>query len=83
MAAAAPGARMYGIRFDGLTPDQMVAAAVLPFAVAMWLRLLLGRTHLTRWAVCLGTMWFAFVVLLAPYSADIRQDLLELGSRLR
>ena len=79
----AGGAHVRHFGFDSLAPDQMVAAAVLPFATAMWLRLLLGRTQLTRWAVCLGTMWFAFVVLLAPYSAGLRQDLLDLGSRFR
>jgi hypothetical protein len=57
--------------------------AIIPFAVAMLLRLILGRTQLTRWAITLGTMWFAFNVLLAPYSTGIRQDLLEFGSRFR
>jgi hypothetical protein len=57
--------------------------AVVPFAVAMLLRLILGRTHLTRWAVTIGTMWFAINVLLAPYSTGIRQDLLDLGSHFR
>jgi hypothetical protein len=28
-------------------------------------------------------MWFAINVLLAPYSAGMRQDLMELGSRFR
>jgi hypothetical protein len=74
---------VYGSPFDVLTPEQRVATAVVPFAVAMLLRLLLGRTQFTRWAVTFGTMWFAFNVLIAPYSAGIRQDLFELGSSLR
>jgi hypothetical protein len=49
----------------------------------MLLRLLLGRTQLTHWGLTLGAMWFAFIILLAPYSTPIRQDLVDLGSRLR
>jgi hypothetical protein len=49
----------------------------------MVLRLILGRTRFALWAVTAGTMWFAFNVLMAPYSSNIRQDLLEFGSRLR
>ena len=49
----------------------------------MLLRLVLGRTEFTRWADHLCTMWFAMNVLLAPYSAGIRQDLLEFGQRFR
>ena len=73
----------YGTPLDGLTPDQRVMTAVIPFVVAMLLRLILGRTQLTRWAITVGTMWFAINVLLAPYSTGIRQDLLELGNRFR
>jgi hypothetical protein len=57
--------------------------AVIPFAIAMLLRLILGRTQLTRWAVMAGTMWFAFNVLMAPYSSGIREDLLDLGNHFR
>jgi hypothetical protein len=60
-----------------------VLTALIPFVIAMLLRLILGRTHLTRWAITVGTMWFAFNVLMAPYSTGIRQDLMEFGSRLR
>ncbi len=77
------GSSVYGNPFDVLTPEQRVATAVVPFVVAMLLRLLLGRTQLTRWAVTVGTMWFAFNVLIAPYSAGIRQDLFDLGNILR
>jgi hypothetical protein len=58
-----------------------VAAA--PFVAAMLLRLLLGRTQFSRWVVTLGTMWFAINVLLAPYSAGIREDLFEIGQHFR
>jgi hypothetical protein len=57
--------------------------AVIPFVVAMLLRLILGRTQLTRWAITITTMWFAFNVLMAPYSTSIRQDLLDLGNHFR
>ena len=74
---------LYGTPFDGLTPDHRVLTAVVPFAIAMLLRLLLGRSQFTRWAITAGTMWFAFNVLMAPYSTGIREDLMDLGSRLR
>ena len=69
--------------FDELTPDQRVLAAAAPFAVAMLLRLLLGRSAFTRWSIALSTLWFAVNVLLAPYSTGMRQDLIELGNRFR
>ena len=68
---------------DDIPPDARVILAAAPFAAAMVLRLLLGRTEFTRWSITLGTMWFAINVLLAPYSAGIRQDLVEWGTRLR
>jgi len=73
----------YVTPFDGLTPDQRVATAVAPFVIAMLLRLILGRTQFTRWGITISTMWFAFNVLMAPYSANMRQDLFELGARFR
>jgi hypothetical protein len=72
----------YGNPFDGLTPDGRVALAAVPFVIAMLLRWILGRTQFTRWAVTVSTMWFAINVLLAPYSAGVRQDLMDLSSRL-
>ena len=74
---------VYGAPLDGLTPEERVMTAVIPFAIAMLLRLILGRTQLTRWAVMAGTMWFAFNVLMAPYSSGIREDLLDLGNHFR
>jgi nitrate/nitrite transporter NarK len=69
--------------FDGLSPDDRVLMAAIPFVIATLLRLILGPTQLTRWAATISTMWFAINVLLAPYSAGMRQDLIELGSRFR
>ena len=73
----------YATAIDVFTPERQVLLAVAPFIAAMLLRLLLGRTQFTRWTVTLGTMWFAINVLLAPYSAGIRQDLFDIGQRFR
>jgi hypothetical protein len=73
----------YSTPLDGLTPDARVGTAVAPFVVAMLLRLLLGRTQFTRWSIAIGTMWFAINVLLAPYSAGVREDLMELSNHFR
>jgi len=55
-----------------------VATAVLPFVVAMVLRIVLGGTRLTRALISVGTMWFVVNVLMAPYSVRMRQDLQQL-----
>ena len=74
---------MDGSFFDSLTPELRVEVAVAPVVISLLLRLILGKTQFTRWTIALGTMWFAINVLLAPYSAGIRQDLMEVGSRFR
>jgi hypothetical protein len=74
---------MFGTVFDYLTPESRVEVAVAPVVIAMLLRLMLGRTQFTRWSIAIGTMWFAINVLLAPYSAGIRQDLMEVSARFR
>jgi len=74
---------MYGSLFDYLTPELRVEVAVAPVVIAMLLRLMLGRTQFTRWSIAIGTMWFAINVLLAPYSAGIREDLMEVSARFR
>jgi hypothetical protein len=62
---------------------EQVAVAVAPFAMALLLRVLLGRTEFTRWIVMLCAMWFAIDVLVTPYSSGIRQELLALEDRFR
>ena len=47
-------------------------------AAAIGIRLLLGGNALTRWLITLTTVWFAANVLMAPYSAVMRQDLRNL-----
>ncbi len=73
----------YSTPLDGLTPDARVGTALAPFLVAMLLRAMLGKTEFTRWSIAIGTMWFAINVLLAPYSAGVRQNLMELGNHFR
>jgi hypothetical protein len=64
--------------FEELSPHLRMATAVAPFVVAVGLRLLLGGNALTRWLITLSTLWFAASVLMAPYSAVMRQDLRNL-----
>ena len=64
---------------DDLSPHARVATAVLPFVVAMVFRLLLGRTRVAGWLITLATVWFAVNVLMAPFSAPMRQDIRRMG----
>jgi hypothetical protein len=57
-----------------------VATAILPFVLALVLRIVLGRNRITRTLVSIGTMWFVMNVLMAPYSVRMRQDIHELQS---
>ena len=68
--------------FNDLTPHVRVVTAVLPFAIAIFARLVLGNNRLTRWLISLGVMWFAANVLMAPYSAGMRQDVRNLRTLL-
>lgn len=63
---------------EELSPHARVATAVAPFVVALALRAMLGKNRLTGMLISIGTMWFAVNVLMAPYSARMRQDLLNL-----
>jgi hypothetical protein len=63
---------------DDLSPHLRVATAIAPFVIAVALRLILGGNSLTRWMFTLSTVWFAVNVLLAPYSAGMRQDIRNL-----
>ncbi len=69
--------------FDALSPHARVATAVLPFVAAMVLRVLVGRTMVTRYAVSFTTLWFLINVLLAPYSTGMTEDLLTLRGFFR
>jgi hypothetical protein len=68
--------------FFDLSPHARVATAVLPFALAIFVRVVLGNHPFTRWLISLGVMWFAANILLAPYSAGMRQDIRDLRTLL-
>jgi hypothetical protein len=67
---------------DGLSPHARVVTALLPFVIAMAMRLLMGRTRTASWLITLATVWFAVNVLMAPYSDHMRQDIRNLSRYL-
>jgi hypothetical protein len=71
-----------GNLFDGLSPHARVVTAVLPFAVAIFVRLVLGNNQLTRRLISLSVLWFTANVLMAPYSAGMRQNIRDLRTLL-
>jgi hypothetical protein len=68
--------------FIGLSPHARVVTAALPFALAIFMRLVLGNNQLTRWLISIGVVWFAANILMAPYSAGMRQDIRNLRTLL-
>ena len=66
-----------------LSPHARVATALLPFVVAVGLRLILGGNRLTRTMITVGTIWFVINILVAPYSARMQQDIHNLQYILR
>jgi len=68
---------------DTLSPLARVATAVIPFLLALVLRLLLGKNRATRIALSVATVWFSANVLLAPYSLEMRREIFRLGTHLR
>jgi hypothetical protein len=64
---------------DDLSPQAQVATAVLPFVIAMMVRLCSGKSRVAEWLITLTTVWFAANVLMAPYAAGIRQSVRNLG----
>ena len=71
-----------GDMFNGLSPPARVAAAVLPFVIAVLVRLLLGNNQLTRRLFLLSVLWFATNILMAPYSDGMRQGISDLRTLL-
>ena len=65
-----------------LSPPVRVVTAVLPFAMAVFMRLVLGNSRLTRSLISVAVLWFAANVLMAPYSADVRTDIRNLRTLL-
>ena len=72
-----------GSLVDAISPHARVATALIPFLAALVLRLLFGKNRVTRTALSVATMWFAINVLIAPYSVEMRREILDLGTRLR
>ena len=72
-----------GTLLDAFTPVERIAIASAPFAGAIILRVAFGRHPIIRWLVTITTLWFTLNVLLAPYSSDVRQDILEIPARFR
>ena len=72
-----------GSLVDAISPHARVATALIPFLGALVLRLMLGKNRLTRAVLSLATMWFAINVLMAPYSLEMRREILNFGTRLR
>jgi hypothetical protein len=68
---------------EAISPHARVATALIPFLAAIVLRLLLGKNAFTRAALSVATMWFAINVLLAPYSVELRREILNIGARPR
>ena len=69
--------------FEDLSPYARVVTALLPFVVAILLRLFLGKNQVTRVLLSVSTTWFAINVLMAPLSEGMRRDLLDLRSWFR
>jgi hypothetical protein len=67
---------------DELGPYARVATAVFPFLLAMLARMVWGKSQSMSWLITLTTMWFVINVLMAPYSAPMRQELQSLLARL-
>jgi hypothetical protein len=72
-----------GTILDELSPHLRVMTAVAPFLAAIALRLLLGGNLLTRRLMTLSVVWFAANILMAPFSAPVRQDIQRLRFVLR
>ena len=68
---------------DNFSPHLRVVTALVPFLAALIVRLAAGKNRFTRAILSLSTMWFAINVLLAPFAADLRQEIFDLASRLR
>jgi hypothetical protein len=68
---------------NALSPHARVATAVAPFLLAIILRLIAGKTRVTRLLLSLSTTWFAINILLTPYSARMQEDLQTLWGMFR
>jgi hypothetical protein len=67
--------------FDGLTPHARAATALTLFLGAFVLRVL-SKNGFSRAILLVSTMWFAMNVLMAPYSMEMRREILSLRWRI-
>jgi hypothetical protein len=72
-----------GYVFSELSPQARVVTATLPFTLAIFVRVVMGNNQLTRWLLSHSVLWFAVNILMAPYSAGIRQGIRSLRTLLR
>jgi hypothetical protein len=64
--------------FGELSPYARVATATLPFALAIFVRLVLGNNQLTRGLLSISVLWFTANIVLAPFTVGIRQGIRNL-----
>jgi hypothetical protein len=57
--------------FERLSPNTRVAAALIPFLLALVMRLLLGKNRVTEAVLWLATLWFTFSLIMAPISLEL------------
>lgn len=63
---------MFFERFFGeLPPHARIATALLPFLLALVVRLLFGKNRTTQTVLWLATLWFTISMMLAPFSLEI------------
>lgn len=68
---------------DGLSPHAQVATALIPFLAAILCRLIFGKNRTTQLLLSLATTWFAVNVLLAPYSIQMRREVIAMRNWFR
>jgi hypothetical protein len=56
--------------FEELPANARVAAALIPFLLALVVRLLFGKNRLTQWVLWLATLWFTISMIMAPFSLE-------------
>jgi len=57
--------------FERLSPNARVAAALIPFLLALVMRLLWGKNRLTETVLWLATLWFTLSMIMAPFSLEL------------
>jgi len=66
---------------QGLSSYARLATAVLPFLLTIVFRMLWGKSRATGWLFTFSLVWFVVSMMTAPYSADLRQELVNLLGR--